>query len=73
MADGNSSGSEQLGDRLAFFEELYADAQATTRLSQWDMKFLDSLNERVTVYRDRTYLSARQLEVLKRIETTLYG
>jgi len=67
-----TSGSEQLGDRLGFFEKLYVEAQHTSELSKWEHDFLDSLNERVLVYRDRTYLSARRLEVLKRIEGKLF-
>lgn len=67
-----ASDSEMLGDRLKVFQEIYQDAQATTRLSQWEMDFLDSLNERVLVYGNRTYLSPRQLEVFRRIETKLY-
>jgi len=59
-------------DRLAFLTELLADAEASTRLTDWEDKFCDDLRDRVTRYSIWTEVSARQWEIIERIEGKLH-
>ena len=64
---------EKLGDEHDRVVELLHDAESTTRLSDWENEFLDSLRDRVVRYGADTVVSEKQWAVLKRIEAKLYG
>ena len=60
-------------DELARLREILSDAEHSARLSDWEMNFCDDLRDRVLDYAERTRVSARQWEVIERIEGRLYG
>jgi hypothetical protein len=63
---------EKLGDELGRVQEILADAETTTRLSDWEQNFLDTLRERVLKYGDSTLVTPKQWTVIRRIEEKLY-
>ena len=63
---------EKLGDQHDHVVELLYDAEATTRLSEWENEFMDSLRDRVVRYGADALVSEKQWAVLKRIEAKLY-
>ena len=62
---------DMLGDDIDRVGAIFADAEETTRLSQWEEEFIDSLRERVLQYGRRTMISDKQWEILERIEDKL--
>jgi len=59
-------------DQLARVTEILSDAETSTRLSQWENEFCDSLRDRVLEYGERVRISTKQLAIIDRIESKLY-
>lgn len=53
-------------------KELLSDAETCARLTLWEEQFLDDVRGHFLTYGDRLILSAKQLEVLRRIEGKVY-
>ena len=60
-------------DELARLREILSDAEHSARLSDWEANFCDDIRERVLEYAERTRISAKQWEVIDRIESKLCG
>jgi hypothetical protein len=57
----------------AWIDELLKDAEASTRLSDWEQQFMDDLRQRRALYGVAGLrLSDRQMNTLRRIEQKLY-
>lgn len=53
--------------------EIIVDAHLHyNRLSDWEISFLENIEERVDTYKADTYLSDKQWEVLRRIAEKIY-
>ncbi len=57
----------------ANLQELLKDAEACTRLSQWEEEFLSEMRDRVLLYKERTRISDAQWSALHRIEGKVYA
>ena len=60
-------------DDLARLQEICLDAESSARLNSWETEFIDSIRDRIMEYGARARISARQWEVIDRIEGKLYG
>lgn len=60
-------------DELARIREILSDAESSPRLSDWETEFCDSIRDRITEYGARARISAKQWDVIDRIEARLYG
>lgn len=58
---------------LARLREILSDAEHSARLTDWEANFCDDIRDRVLEYAERTRISAKQWEVIERIEGKLYG
>jgi|PlaIllAssembly_1097288.scaffolds.fasta_scaffold3099684_1 hypothetical protein len=58
--------SELYGDDISDFEELLSDASAAAS-TQWEMDFVEELEERYEIYGVDMFLSDKQSDVLERI------
>lgn len=61
---GTEIGQAELDRIFAILE----DAQVTEGITEWEAEFCNSLAERLNTYGAHTYLSAKQLGVIARIE-----
>lgn len=66
--------SDEIGEetykRLA---ELVKDAVACSRLTPFETEFLETLEIKIGRFRARTFLSARQMEIVEQIEGKVYA
>lgn len=60
-------------EELAQITEIMNDAETSARLNDWENEFCDSIRERILEYGVRARISAKQWEVIDRIEKKLYG
>lgn len=60
-------------DELARIKEILSDAETSSRLNDWEEEFCNSIRDRVTEYGARARISAKQWEIIDRIEGKLYG
>ena len=60
-------------DREAWLRELIGDARNCARLSAWETNFVEDLAGRLGEWGGDLRLSARQIEVLERIEKKVHG
>lgn len=60
-------------DELARIKEICDDAERSARLNDWETEFIDSIRDRVTEYGAHARISAKQWEIIDRIEGKLYG
>jgi hypothetical protein len=60
-------------DELSRINEILGDAENSARLSDWENEFCDSVRDRILEYGNRARISAKQWDVLDRIENKLYG
>lgn len=60
-------------DDLTRIKEICADAESSARLNDWETEFIDSIRDRVTEYGARARISAKQWDIIERIEQKLYG
>lgn len=67
--DHDTLGEGEL-DRI---KEICADAESSARLNGWETEFIDSIRDRVTEYGARARISAKQWDIIERIEQKLYG
>ena len=58
--------SEIYGEDISDFEELLSDASASAS-TQWEMDFVEELEERYEIYGVDMFLSDKQSDVLERI------
>ena len=61
---------DEVGEELGRVQELLADAEHAD-LSDWEQDFLESLEERIDEWGERTFISIKQWEVIERIEEKL--
>ena len=61
---------DEVGEELGRIQELLAEAQEAD-LSDWEQDFLESLEERIDEWGERTFISIKQWEVIERIEEKL--
>ena len=54
-------------------KEILSDAESSSRLNDWETEFCDSVRDRIEEYQQKVRISAKQWEVLERIEGKLYG
>lgn len=59
--------------RLKWLKELLDDCEHTTRLSEWEVNFMDDMRSRLLQYGERIRVSEKQLQVLERIEQKMYA
>ena len=64
---------ETIGKKgLQRFQEIYAEAEDfPSKLTDWERKFLDNMNNRVTEFSEMTFISADQAGVLRKIAEKL--
>lgn len=60
-------------DQTTWLEELLKDCESTTRLNDWEGNFVDGIRDRFLQHRERTRISPRQMEILRKIEAKVYA
>jgi len=65
------SGSETFD--IAWMKELLADAMKYPNLSGFEEDFVRSIKDKIDQYAERTFISPKQMEILKRIEDKIHG
>lgn len=61
------------GEELTRLQEILSDAETSSRLNGWEEEFCDSVRDRVEQYGARARISAKQWEIIDRIEAKLHG
>ncbi len=64
-------GSEEFD--IKWMKELLADALKYPNLSSFEEDFVRSIKDKIDQYAERTFISSKQMEVLKRIEDKIHG
>lgn len=58
---------------IEWMRELLSDASKYPNLSGFEEDFVRDMSKRVDQYGERTFVSAKQMEILKRIEDKIHG
>lgn len=65
---------ELTADELADIEDMLRKAEIYfDKLTEWEDEFLDTIRSRIEQYGERTHLSAKQMEIVERIQHKLSG
>jgi hypothetical protein len=64
---------DEIGEDHDWLEQLLAESEDVPVLSDWEESFLDDIRDRFIQYGARTRISAKQSEILHRIEAKLFN
>lgn len=60
-------------DEIERIEDIIRDAEHSNLLTAWEDEFVESIRDRLFEYGTKTRISAKQWEILERIEEKLHG